>query len=76
MILYKSLFNSFAEVSTLWITESKDVSFANNFTFDDRLSPRTLIQIEKGKGTKINPWGTSALTPVHEETFPSKYFFA
>ena len=43
LILYKSLSNSFAEVSTLWITENEDVSSTNNFPFDDRPSARLLI---------------------------------
>ena len=33
LIWYKWLLNSFAEVSTSWITENKDVSSANNFTW-------------------------------------------
>ena len=43
LIWYKSLFNSFAEVSTSCITENKDVSSASNFEFDDKPSARSLI---------------------------------
>ena len=31
-------------------------------------SARWLIWTKKRRGTKINPWETSALTPIHEET--------
>ena len=55
-------------MSTSWITENKDVSSANNFAFDDKPSARLLIQTKKRRGPKFDPWGTSTLTPVHEET--------
>ena len=43
LIQYRSLFNSFSEVSTSWFTENKDASSAKNFALDDRSSARSLI---------------------------------
>ena len=43
LIWYKSLFKSFAKVSSSWITDNKDLSSANNFAFDDRPSDGLLI---------------------------------
>ena len=55
MIWYKSLFNSFAEVSTLSITENKNVSSANNFSFDDMPPDRSVISTKTRRGPRIDP---------------------
>ena len=67
LICYKSLFNSFALLSTLWITKNKDASSENNFAFwiDHQLP----LLIED---PKLIPELAPTLTPVHEETCPFK----
>ena len=48
-------------------TENREVSSANSLALDDKPSGKSLIQIKKSKGPKIDPWRTPALTLVHEE---------
>ena len=48
-------------------TENREVSSANSLALDDKPSGKSLIQIKKSNGPKIDPWGTPALTLVHEE---------
>ena len=55
MIWYNSLFNSFTEVSTLSITENKNVSSANNFSFDDMPPDRSVISTKTRRGPRIDP---------------------
>ena len=55
-------------------TENRAVSSANNLALDDKPSGKSLIQIKKSNGPKIDPWGTPALTLVHEEDWPNSLF--
>ena len=48
-------------------TENREVSSANSLALDDKPSGKSLIQIKKSNGPKTDPWGTPALTLVHEE---------
>ena len=50
-----------------YTTENRAVSSANSLALDDKPSGQSLIQINKSNGPKIDPWGTPALTLVHEE---------
>ena len=45
--------------------ENKDVSSVNNFTFADRPSNLSLIQMRKSNGPRIEPWRT-AVTSVQQ----------
>ena len=72
----KSLLNSFAEVSTSWITENKYILSANNFAFDDRPSARSLIQTKKRRGPKLIPEGLLRLPLSMKKLVHLKYFSA
>ena len=65
--LTKSLFNSFDVVFALRATENNEVSPANNFAFDKRLSARSFIYIKNRNGPSMEPWGTPALTSTQVE---------
>ena len=62
-----SPFNSIADVFISCTAENKEVSSANDLAFDDKPSDKSLIQIKKSSGPRIDPQGTPALTLVHEE---------
>ena len=51
---------------------SKRKMYHHNLASDDRSSARSLIKMKNRKGSKMDPSGTSALTPVHEEACPFK----
>ena len=67
MIFFRSLFNSIVDVFISCTTENREVSSANSLALDDKPSGKSLIQIKKSNGPKIDPWGTPALTLVHED---------
>ena len=48
------------------------MSSANNFEFDVKPSDKSLIQIIKNNGPRIDPWGILASTFVHNECCPFK----
>ena len=47
-------------------TENRKVPSANNLVSDDMPSDKSLIQIKKSSGLRIDPCGTPALTLVQE----------
>ena len=67
MIFFRSLFNSIVDVFISCTTENREVSSGHSLALDDKLSGKSLIWIKKSNGPKIDPWGTLALTLVHEE---------
>ena len=48
-------------------TDNREVSSANSLALDDKPSDKSLIEVKITNGPKIDPWGTPALTLVHEE---------
>ena len=70
LIFTKSLFNSFAVIFGLWITENNEVSSPNNFPFEDRQSARSFICMKNSSGPSKESWGTSVLTSAQEEVCP------
>ena len=73
-ILSRSLFSIFAVSSGSKTIEDKDVSSANNFTFDFRPAAKSFINIRKTRGPKIDPCGTPPCIPSQSEIFPSGVF--
>ena len=55
-----------------WTTENREVSSANSLGFKIKLSERLLINVKKKRGSRVDPWGTPALTLAHEEYWPFK----
>ena len=55
---FKSSFSSFAEVLAPWTTENNDVSSAQSFVLEVKLSDKSFI---------YDPWGTPAWTLVHDK---------
>ena len=50
----------------------REKSSANGLGFETKLSERSLINIKKKRGSKIDPWGTPALKSLSEEYWPFK----
>ena len=71
-IFFRSSFKFFADKVISWTTENREVSSANSLGFEIKLSERSLTNIKKKRGPRIDPWGTPALTRVHEEYWPFK----
>ena len=69
-IFFRSSFKFFADKVISWTTEKKEASSANSLGFETKLSERSLINIKEKRGTRIDPWGTPALTLTHEEYWP------
>ena len=66
-IFIKSLFRSFAVEFIFWTSENREVPSANNFGFDVKSSDKSLIQIRKNNGPRIDLWGTPASILVQNE---------
>ena len=56
-------------------TENKDVSSANIFASDSKLSGRSLMKIKNKSGPRIEPWGTPARIFFQSEDWPFKTTF-
>ena len=54
-----------------WTTENREVSSANSLGFKIKL-PERLCNVKKKRGSRVDPWGTPALTLAHEENWPFK----
>ena len=52
--------------------EKREVSSAKSLVLEDKPSVKSLIYIKNNNGPRVEPWGTPALTSVHEENFPFK----
>ena len=61
-IFFRSSFKFFADKVISWTTENREVSSANSLGFEIKLSERSLINIKKKRGPRIDPWGTPTLT--------------
>ena len=48
-------------------TENREISSANGLAFDVKPSDKSLIQIKKISGPRIDTWGTPALTLAQGE---------
>ena len=71
-ILFRSSFKFFVYKIISWTTQNRGISSANSLGFEIKLSERSLINIKKKRGPRIDPWGTPALTLAHEEYWPFK----
>ena len=70
LILAKPLFKSLANLVTLSNTWNRDVSSANNFGLDAKISDKLFMYIRKNNGPSIEPCGTPASIAAHEECCP------
>ena len=50
--------------------EKRKVSSAKSLILEDKSSAKSLICIKNNNGPRMEPWGTPALTLVHEEDCP------
>ena len=57
-------------ITESWITEKREVSSAKSLVLEDKPSAKSLIYIENNNGPRMKPWGTPALTLVHEDHCP------
>ena len=64
------LFSIFAVSSGPETIENKEVSSANNLTFDFRSVAKSFMYIKKKRGPKIDPCGTPARIHSQSEVFP------
>ena len=52
------MFKSIPDAFMSCTTENREVSSAISWAFDDKPSDKSLIQIKKSNGPRIDPWGT------------------
>ena len=53
-----SILTSDCNIWRFWFWAQRKVSSANNFTYREVASGRSLIKIRKSRGPKMEPWGT------------------
>ena len=66
-IFFRSSFKFFADKVISWTTENREVSSANSLGFKIKLSEKSLLNVTKKRGPRIDPRGTPALTLAHKE---------
>ena len=71
-IFLRSSCEFFADKVISWTTEKREVSSANSLGFESKLSERSLINIKKKRGLRIDPLWTPTLTLGQEEYWPFK----
>ena len=64
-IFFRSSFKFCAGKVTSWTTEKSKVSSGSSLGFETNLSEKSLINIKKKRGPKLDPWGTPALRLAH-----------
>ena len=69
-VLSRSSFSIFAVSSGSETIENKEVSSANNLTFDFRSVAKSFMYIRKKRGHQIDPCGTPARIHSQSEVFP------
>ena len=69
-ILAKPLFNLSADLVMFYITENSDVSSANSFSLDLKLSVKSFVYIRKNNGSSTEPCRTPDSIAVDEEYCP------
>ena len=67
LILAMSIINSLADLVIFSTTENSDVSSANNFALDAKLSDKSIMYIRKSSGPNIELCGDPASIAAHED---------
>ena len=62
-----SIINSLADLVIFSTTENSDVSSANNFELDAKLSDKSIMYIRKSSGPNIELSGNPASIAAHED---------